>query len=108
MYKFYRGCTLSEAQDIYVALDSGNIEMRQPVQYWTDSLEKAEMYARRHDNGAVIAVEMDEMPRGFNNHFSVGEGDSTATTIRQWAVNAEYFRNHFSTVVEEATIALVH
>ena len=104
MFRFYRGCTLNEAQDIYVALESGIIDMRKPVQFWTDSKEKAEMYARRHSNGAVVEVEMDEQPRAIQHYFSVGAGDSAATTIRQWELPTAYFEEVFSCYVEETTI----
>lgn len=104
MFKFYRGCTMNEAVDLRIAIDNGELNARQDVTYWTDSKEKAEMYARRHGNGAVVEVEMDELPRGINNYFSVGEGDSAATTIRQWVLPTAYFEDVFSCYVEETTI----
>lgn len=105
--KYYRGCTMNEAVDIKVAIDEGKLNARQDVTYWTDSYEKAAMYARRHSNGAVVEVEMDEQPRGVQNYFSVGEGDSAATTIRQWVLPTAYFVNTFSCYVEETTIHTV-
>ena len=101
MIKYYRGTTIREANEL-----AQDIQTRDET-HWTDSFEKAAMYARRHDSGAVVEVEMDEQPRGIQNYFSVGEGDSAATTIRQWILPREYFRNHFSTFVEETTVTPV-
>ena len=102
--KFFRGCSMNEAVDLKIAIDEGGLNARRNVTYWTDSKEKAMSYARRHHNGAVVEVEMDESPRGINNYFSVGEGDSAATTIRQWVLPTNYFENTFSCYVEETSI----
>lgn len=102
--KYFRGCTMNEAIDLKIAISSGNFNARRSTTFWTDSKEKAEMYARRHSNGAVVEVEMDEQPRGIQNYFSVGAGDSAATTIRQWELPTAYFVNTFTCYVEETTI----
>lgn len=102
--KYYRGCTMNEAVDLHVAIEEGELNARRSTTFWTDSLEKAQMYARRHHNGAVIEVEMDEQPRGIQNYFSVGAGDSATTTIRQWELPTAYFETVFSCFVEDTTI----
>jgi len=102
--KYFRGCTMSEAIDLKVAIDEGKLNARRSTTFWTDSEEKAKMYARRHPQGAVVEVEMDENPRGIQNYFSVGAGDSAATTIRQWELPTAYFTGTFSCYVEETTI----
>jgi len=107
MIKYYRGCTSNEALDILSGIESGKLNARRSTTFWTDSKEKAQMYARRHAFGAVVEVEMDEQARGINNYFSVGEGDSAATTIRQWELPTAYFENTFSCYVEETTLTEV-
>ena len=102
--KYFRGCAMNEAVDIQIAIDNGNLNARRQTTFWTDNYEQAAMYARRHSNGAVVEVEMDEQPRGIQNYFSVGAGDSAMTTIRQWELPTAYFNEHFSCYVEETTI----
>lgn len=102
--KYFRGCTMNEAVDLKIAIDEGRLNARRSTTFWTDSKEKAEMYARRHSNGAVVEVEMDEQPRAIQHYFSVGAGDSAATTIRQWELPTAYFEEVFSCYVEGTTI----
>jgi hypothetical protein len=107
LVRYYRGCSLKEAVDLKIAIDDGNFKARRSHTWWTDSFEKAAMYARRHGNGAVVVVEMDEQPRGIQNYFSVGLGDSAATTIRQWKLPTDYFVGTFSCTAEEVKIEVV-
>jgi len=104
MVKYFRGCSLEEAKDIEDAINTGEFNARQPTIFWTDSYEKALMYARRHTDGAVVEVEMDTQPLGITNYFSVGEGDSAATTIRQWELSPFFFERVFTVYVEELRI----
>lgn len=104
MERYYRGCTRIEGESLMEAIEDGNLVSQHGHTHWTDSLEKAMMYARRHANGVVVEVELEEDAPGMGLHFSVGEGDSALTTIRQWVLPDAYFNNRFSAYVEEAVM----
>lgn len=104
MFKYYRGCSMNEAVDLHIAMESGKLNARRSATYWTDSFEKAAMYARRHHNGAVVEIEMDEEPLSLKYHMDVAHGDSAATTIRQWVLPTVYLEDTLSCFVEETTI----
>jgi hypothetical protein len=97
MFRFYRGTTIREANEL--ALD---IQTRD-FTHWTDSYEKAAMYSK----GAVVQIELDELPPSFNLCRSVCEGDAIHGTFNQWVLPRAYFENQASCFVEVATVHLV-
>lgn len=94
MFKFYRGTTQREAIELL-----NDVQTRNET-HWTDSLEKASMYSK----GAVIEIELDELPEFFDTHRSVCEGDSVHGTFRQWVLPCTYFEETVCNFVEEARI----
>lgn len=81
MFKFFRGTTFQEA----VALAEGYQHKR--TTFWTDSLEKAKMYSK----GAVLEVELDELPPHFNARKSVALGNEIHGNIREWSIPRQYY-----------------
>jgi len=94
MYKFYRGTTQGEA-----LLLASDVQLRD-VTHWTDSYEKASMYSK----GAVVEIEMDELPPHFNLYRSACEGDAIHGTFSQWVLPRNYFQDTASCFVEAAVI----
>jgi len=94
MFKFYRGTTSHEAN----ALSDGT--QHRDVTHWTDSLEKAQMYSK----GAVIEIELDELPPHFNAYRSIAHGDAVHGNIRQWVISREFYENRLFNWVEETRI----
>jgi len=58
MYKLYRGTNFTEAQ----ALGEGY--QHKPTTAWSESLERAKSYS----TGAVIKIQLDELPLRFENY----------------------------------------
>lgn len=99
-YRFYRGCSETEAKELV-----GGIQTKD-ITYWTDSGEKAAMYARRYEDGRVVCFELDELPKHWVHRRSVAEGDAAHGNISEWRVPRSYFMQDQGLwcMTEEATI----
>jgi hypothetical protein len=94
MIKFYRGTTIREANEL--ALD----KQTRDLTHWTDSYDNAAKYSK----GAVVEIEMDELPAHFNAYRGVCEGDAIHGTFAEWVLPRAYFENTASCFVEVSTV----
>ncbi|QGH74611.1 hypothetical protein KNU84_gp093 [Bacteriophage DSS3_VP1] len=101
-YRFYRGCSMTEAKELV-----GGIQTKD-FTHWTDSGEKAAMYARRYKDGAIVCFEVDELPVHWNTRKSVAEGDAVHGNIPEWRIPRQYFNQDRGLwcMTEEARIFL--
>jgi hypothetical protein len=97
MFKFYRGTTIREANEL--ALD----KQTRDLTHWTDSFDNAAKYSK----GAVVEIEMDELPPHFNLYRGVCQGDAIHGTFAEWVLPRDYFENRASCFVELATVHIV-
>jgi hypothetical protein len=96
MFRFYRGTTVREANEL--ALD----KQTRDLTHWTDSYDNAAKYSK----GAVVEIELDELPPHFNAYRGVCEGDAIHGTFAEWVLPRAYFENRASCFVELATVHL--
>jgi hypothetical protein len=94
MFKFYRGTCQREANEL-----AQDVQTRE-VSHWTDSYDNAAKYSK----GAVIEVEMDELPPHFNQYRSICEGDAVHGTFAQWVLPRAYFETTACNFVEEVRV----
>lgn len=94
MHRYYRGTTIHEAHEL------ANDQQTREATHWTDSYEKASMYSK----GAVVMIEMDELPPHFNLYKGVCQGDAIHGTFSEWVLPQSYFNNTASCFVEEAVV----
>jgi hypothetical protein len=97
MFKFYRGTCQREAHEL------ANDTQTREVSHWTDSFSNAAKYSK----GAVVEIEMDELPPHFNAYRGVCKGDAAHGTFAEWVLPRDYFENRASCFIEEATVHCV-
>ena len=93
-YRFYRGTCQREANEL-----ANDIQTRE-VSHWTDSFKNAAKYSK----GAVIEIEMDELPPHFNLYKGTCEGDALHGTFAEWVLPRNYFQDCASCYIEESKV----
>ena len=94
MFKFYRGTCQREANELAQDIQTRNIT------HWTDSYDNAAKYSK----GAVIEIEMDELPPHFDLYSGICQGDATHGTFREWLLTRGYFEGTACNFVEESYV----
>jgi len=94
MFKFYRGTTVGEADEL------SNDKQFNTFTFWTDVEERARQYSK----GAVLEIVLDFLPPNFDHYRSTCHGDSIHGTFYQWVIPADYFNKTMSNFIEETHI----